>query len=506
MAEDNTKVCRSCGTMQVHRRLLDSDPDYARRLARIEEQAFRARRGMMVLRPGCTRIPVVVHVVWKTPAQNISQAQIDSQIAVLNQDFRAANGDISTVPAPFAPLTGDARLVFALADRDPAGNPHDGVVRVQTDRDGFGSDDTVKFSSSGGSDAWPRDEYLNIWVCQLTGGLLGYAQFPGGAAATDGVVVTHTGFGTTGTAAAPFNRGRTTTHEIGHWLNLRHIWGDDGGGCSGSDFVDDTPNQGGPNYGEPSFPAISCGNGPNGDMFMNFMDYVDDAAMVMFSEGQVVRMHACLDGPRSAIGETVPCGGKPPFKDATKDPLSDPIPKIIKDPIKDPVVDPPIPKSIINDPPGPKSIINDPPKPRLDPPKSVFEPPKSVLDPPKGVFDPPKNPIYDPPKGIYEPPKGVLDPPKTVFEPPFGPPVVTPPISVPAMPQIPQPGQPATPFVLGTGAPAAAQEPAQPAPLLAHYAQVLHTYASLHQRGLLDAQGLAAWQQAYAAYQQLGGQ
>ncbi|WP_205962153.1 zinc metalloprotease [Paracoccus siganidrum] len=474
MAENNTKVCRSCGTMQVHRRLLDSDPDYARRLARIEEQAFRARRGMMPLRPGCTRIPVVVHVVWKTPAQNISQAQIDSQIAVLNQDFRATNGDISTVPAPFAPLTGDARLVFALADRDPAGNPHDGVVRVQTDRDGFGSDDAVKFSSSGGSDAWPRDEYLNIWVCQLTGGLLGYAQFPGGAAATDGVVVTHTGFGTTGTASPPFNRGRTTTHEIGHWLNLRHIWGDDGGGCSGSDFVDDTPNQGGPNTGEPSFPTISCSNGPNGDMFMNFMDYVDDAAMVMFSEGQVVRMHACLDGPRSAIGETVPCGGKPPFKDAAKDPLSDPVPKSLAN-------DPP--KSIIQD--GPKNPVQDPPKPPIyDPPKGIFEPPKQVIDPPKG--------IADPPKGLTDPPKSALEPP---FGPPLGPPVVTPPIQPPM--------QPATPFVLGTGAPAASAQ--QPAPLLAHYAQILQSYASLHQRGLLDAQGLAAWQQAYAAYQQLGG-
>jgi len=141
-------------------------------------------------------------------------------------------------------------------------------------------------------------------VCQLGGGLLGYAQFPGGPDATDGVVILHSAFGTNGTAAAPFNLGRTTTHEIGHWLNLNHIWGDDGTGCSGTDNVADTPNQGGANTGAPSLPHISCSNGPNGDMYMNYMDYVDDRAMVMFSAGQVARMQACLDGVRSSIGSS----------------------------------------------------------------------------------------------------------------------------------------------------------------------------------------------------------
>src|SRR5262249_33248714 len=124
----------------------------------------------------------------------------------------------------------------------------------------------------------------------------------GGPAATDGVVITHTGFGTTGTAAAPFNLGRTATHEIGHWLNLRHIWGDDGTGCSGSDFVSDTPNCAGPNFGTPTFPPITGSNGPNGDLFQNYMDYTDDAAMFMFTKLQVRRMQACLDGDRSTIG------------------------------------------------------------------------------------------------------------------------------------------------------------------------------------------------------------
>ena len=149
--------------------------------------------------------------------------------------------------------------------------------------------------------AWPAARYLNLWACNLGGGLLGYAQFPGGPARSDGVVILHSALGTSGTAAAPFNLGRTTTHEVGHWLNLRHIWGDQND-CSGTDFVSDTPNAQLPNFGTPTFPHVSCDNGPNGDMFMNYMDYVDDVAMFMFTPAQVTRMNATLAGPRSQIG------------------------------------------------------------------------------------------------------------------------------------------------------------------------------------------------------------
>ena len=218
---------------------------------------------------------MVVHVVYNLPAENVSLAQIKSQIKVLNRDFRATNPDKSKVPPVWKGLVADAKIEFALAKLDPQGNATNGVTRTKTDRTSFGTNDSVKFSSSGGKDAWPTSRYLNIWVCKLGGGLLGYAQFPGGPAETDGVVVTHTGFGTVGTALAPFNLGRTTTHEIGHWLNLRHIWGDTED-CSGTDFVADTPNAAGPNFGAPAFPSVSCGNGPNGDMYVNYMDYTDD--------------------------------------------------------------------------------------------------------------------------------------------------------------------------------------------------------------------------------------
>jgi Pregnancy-associated plasma protein-A len=138
------------------------------------------------------------------------------------------------------------------------------------------------------------------WVCTLSNNLLGYAQFPGGPASTDGVVILNTAFGTKGSAAKPFNLGRSATHEIGHFLNLRHIWGDTPD-CSGGDLVDDTPNAETPNFGKPTFPHVSCSNGPNGDMFMNYMDYSDDDSMFMFSPGQVSRMQATLDGPRKSL-------------------------------------------------------------------------------------------------------------------------------------------------------------------------------------------------------------
>ncbi|MGB7980960.1 MAG: zinc metalloprotease [Candidatus Nanopelagicales bacterium] len=306
--EDNeTPTVRSCATMEVHERLLRSDPQYAAARAQSETRAWQFARGTRAGgRIGVTVIPVVVHVVWRTNAENISDAQIASQITVLNRDFRKTNPDVASTPGVFAPLCADARVEFVLATTDPSGNPTNGIVRVKTTTAGFTDDNAVKASATGGADAWPADTYLNLWSCRLAGGLLGYAQFPGGPAATDGVVVRDTAFGNTGTAAAPFNLGRTATHEIGHWLNLRHIWGDDGNGCNGDDFVADTPNCAGANTGMPTFPHVTCNNGPNGDLFVNYMDYTDDAGMVMFTGGQVNRMQACLDTDRASIGHTKP--------------------------------------------------------------------------------------------------------------------------------------------------------------------------------------------------------
>ncbi len=304
-----TPQVRACGTMPVHERLLRTVPEYVNARITSENHAFQFANNMRTgARTGITVIPVVVHVVFNTAAQNISDAQINSQITVLNQDYRKTNTDVSSTPAVFQPLCGDARIEFQLATTDPGGNPTSGITRTHTTRTSFADDDQVKSAATGGVGAWPADRYLNIWVApRITssqGDLLGYAQFPGGPAATDGVVILHSAFGNTGTAAAPFNLGRSATHEIGHYLNLRHIWGDDGGGCGGDDFIADTPNCADHNFGKPAFPHVTCSNGPNGDLFMNYMDYTDDDSMFMFTNGQILRMQACLDTDRSTLGHT----------------------------------------------------------------------------------------------------------------------------------------------------------------------------------------------------------
>jgi hypothetical protein len=308
-SEDDVPARRACGAMTVHRRLLNASAAYRDARSAIENstRSF-LMAGLAQRLEGPVRIPVVVHVVFNTDAQNISDEQVHSQIDVLNRDFRATNDDRSIVSEPFDRLIADGHVEFELATTDPEGGPTSGITRTRTEVSSFDSDDRVKSSASGGADPWPADRYLNLWVCQLGGGLLGYAQFPGGPPETDGVVILHSGFGTTGTAAAPFDLGRTATHEIGHYLNLFHIWGDDGTGCGGTDEVDDTPNAGGPNFGVPTFPHVTCGNAPNGDLFFDFMDYTDDRGMVMFTGGQAARMAACLDGARSSLGRSQQVG------------------------------------------------------------------------------------------------------------------------------------------------------------------------------------------------------
>ncbi|MET0271492.1 MAG: zinc metalloprotease [Phenylobacterium sp.] len=291
---------RSCGTMAEFNRLAELDPGYRMRLAGIEDTMQRTLGRMSLARLTAVTVPVVVHVVYRDPAHNITDAQVHSQLAVLNADYSATNTDRPKVPPVWSSLVGDAKIVFKLARTDPDGGATTGITRQQTTVAEFGQDDGVKFRTSGGTDAWNTSLYLNIWVCNLGGGLLGYAQFPGGPSATDGVVILNTAFGTVGIASTPFHLGRTTTHEVGHFLNLRHIWGDTED-CSGTDHVPDTPRAQHPNYESPTFPHVSCNNGPNGDMFMNYMDYVNDPAMFMFTAGQVARMRAALAGPRKTL-------------------------------------------------------------------------------------------------------------------------------------------------------------------------------------------------------------
>jgi hypothetical protein len=277
--------------MAAHMALLEQYPAFRANQMRLEGATSERRdRGIDLKKAKIVTIKTVVNVVYNTDEQNISMAQIRSQFTAMNKDFRATNPDKSGTPAPWGGLVTDSRIQFKLVK----------VTRTKTNQAGFTHDDKVKKAATGGIAPDQPNTHLNLWVCPLTGGLLGYAQFPGGPAATDGVVINYQAFGTKGTAQDPFHKGRTATHEIGHYFNLRHIWGDTPD-CSGSDMVADTPNCAGPNTGMPGWPHVTCNNGPNGDMFMNYMDYTDDEGMFMFTSQQVVRMRAALETARAGL-------------------------------------------------------------------------------------------------------------------------------------------------------------------------------------------------------------
>jgi len=287
---------KSCYTMVNLNRLLNENPELERKMYDIE---YHTRANIAGKKPdgvgngngggsggdggsgggdnlGVINIPVYVHVVYSNSQENVSDNQINSQIAVLNDDFRKGNNDISQVPALFENVVADSEITFSLAQ--------DGIKRHSNTTSSWGTNDAVKA-------AYPPitpETHLNIWVCNIGGGILGYAQFPGGPSSTDGVVLLYSSL--PGGSAAPYNLGRTATHEVGHYLNLRHIWGD--GRCNRDDFVSDTPTSDRPNYGCPSFPTTHC---RSTDMTMNYMDYTDDACMYMFSEGQKVRMRTIFD-------------------------------------------------------------------------------------------------------------------------------------------------------------------------------------------------------------------
>jgi hypothetical protein len=295
---------RNCGTVEVLNAQLAADPTMANRMDAIEVFTRKAIKSGAVLKAGGTQIsiPVIVHVVYNSPGENISDAQVNSQIDVLNEDYKDQNADRNHLPRTSFQdvVSGGMSVQFSLYQ----------IKRVSTKQKSFTTNDNVKSTKQGGSDAIDPSHYLNIWVCNLGQRLLGYAQFPGGPVSTDGVVILYSAFGSRdkysgGTYINKYDLGRTATHEVGHWMNLRHIWGDDSGACSGSDLVDDTPNQASENYGCPDFPHVSCSNSPAGDMFMNYMDYTDDACMYMFSTGQKLRAEAVFvsRGPRALIGK-----------------------------------------------------------------------------------------------------------------------------------------------------------------------------------------------------------
>ena len=279
---------RNCSSMKVLNEKLDKNPGLFKRMYDIElatRKAIAAKgkpgggggNGGGGTDPvpyvGTITIPVIINII-ENNAGDVTQAQIDSQIAILNEDFNNNNPNTTNAPAEFAGLVADTNITFTLA----------GVNRKISTKSSWGTNDSMKYSSQGGIDATDPSGHLNIWVCNIGGGILGYAQFPGGADATDGIVIGNDYFGET---SGVYGDGRTATHEVGHWLNLRHIWGD--GRCRQDDFVADTPSSDRSNGGCPTYPTIHC---KSADMTMNYMDYVYDNCMYMFTEGQNDRMRA----------------------------------------------------------------------------------------------------------------------------------------------------------------------------------------------------------------------
>lgn len=289
---------RGCASEEIRKEALENNPELKKKYMALEANTEKFSNDLTlgkVLADGTVEIPVIVNVVYNTAAENVSDARIAEQIDVLNKDFTGTNADINKIPAEFQSIgAGDTKIKFTLVN----------TIRKKTTTKSWRTNDDMKKASTGGIDATNPANYLNVWVVgKMTSQgqtILGYATFPESSGLwNDGVVIAAPYFGKTG-ASSPFNLGRTATHEVGHYLNLRHIWGD--ANC-GNDLVADTPTQTTANYGKPTYPLYNtCSGVQRSVMFMNYMDYVDDAAMFMFSSGQKTRIQSVVASSGARAG------------------------------------------------------------------------------------------------------------------------------------------------------------------------------------------------------------
>ncbi|TVQ49434.1 MAG: T9SS C-terminal target domain-containing protein [Saprospirales bacterium] len=253
-------------------------------------------------------IPVVIHIVYRTDEQNISDLQVLDQLDILNRAFSKENKNLYTVPPQFRTLISNVGIQFCLARLDPDGKPTNGIIRKPTSVENIGTKraDGIKvavhFDEYGGSNSWDTERYLNIWVAEMESNIAGSATFPNMAPypEADGIIMNYRYFGSIGTAiqSTPYDKGKTLIHEVGHYFNLFHPWGPGFGGCETDDFVDDTPLQEGPYFDCNPLDNFSCGSE---DIVVNFMDYTEDACLAMFTNGQKERMLASIQLFRSNL-------------------------------------------------------------------------------------------------------------------------------------------------------------------------------------------------------------
>ncbi len=301
----NAQVVEQCGAGVLQKNSFVSHPELIAN-REVTEQAIQEFVQNGVTNRGVLTIPVVFHVVYYSEVENVSAQQVFSQIAALNRDYRNRNENFSKVHEDFKKVAADVEIEFCLAEKDPFGNETTGITRTQTPYTNIGhrlnpSDGrpSIFYSNLGGEDAWDTEKYLNIWVCNIGGSILGFASFPGTAiAAEDGIIIDYEAFGSIGTAKKPNHLGKTLAHEVGHYLDLEHIWGNTAGDCSIDDGIDDTPEQERPTQGCPNDRRVSCGSF---DMYNNYMDYSTDECLAMFTQEQKKRMLASLQTVRKEL-------------------------------------------------------------------------------------------------------------------------------------------------------------------------------------------------------------
>jgi hypothetical protein len=289
----NSQNSSRCGSHEAVKQQMATDPVYAKKVQELLKNKGNYSRSNQKGKPenpgkppapSSITIPVIVHVLYNTPEQNISDAQVQSQVDVLNEDFGASNNDYNNYDAGYGAVKGDMEISFCLVQ----------VIHKQTRHKSFAFNDNMKYSVRGGSDAVDPMHKLNIWVCDLGNSILGFAYYPGISPEKFGVVCHTNAFGRGAgyNLFEDYDLGRTATHEVGHSLGLVHIWGDK---TCGTDEVDDTPLHNTSNFGCPEEGHLSTCTGTPLEMWMNYMDYTDDACMYFFSDGQVSRANFFID-------------------------------------------------------------------------------------------------------------------------------------------------------------------------------------------------------------------